>query len=90
MCLLYIPLFHYSIIPLFHYSIMIFIGVKNNALVNQKNIGFGLLSLTIFKILIIDLSSLNTNFKVFVFMLIGLLMLYISYVANKKTDPMLN
>jgi len=67
---------------------MIFIGVKNNALVNQKNIGFGLLSLTIFKILIIDLSSLNTNFKVFV--LIGLLMLYISYVANKKTDPMLN
>ena len=71
---------------------MIFIGVKNSALVNQKNIGFGLLSLTIFKILIIDLSNLNTNFKVFVFMLIGLLMLYISYVANKKTgadvDPL--
>ena len=71
---------------------MIFIGVKNSALVNQKNIGFGLLSLTRFKILIIDLSNLNTNFKVFVFMLIGLLMLYISYVANKKTgadvDPL--
>ena len=63
---------------------MIFIGVNDSALVNQKNIGFGLLSLTIFKILIIDLSSLNTNFKVFVFMLVGMLMLYISYVANKK------
>jgi hypothetical protein len=64
---------------------MIFIGVKNSTLVNQKNIGFGLLSLTIFKILLIDMSNLNTNLKVFVFMLIGLLMLYISYVANKKT-----
>lgn len=64
---------------------MIFIGVNDSALANQKNIGFGLLSLTIFKILIIDLSNLNTNFKVFVFMLVGMLMLYISYVANKKT-----
>ncbi len=63
---------------------MIFLGVNDSALVNQKNIGFGLLSLTIFKILIIDLSNLNTNFKVFVFMLVGMLMLYISYVANKK------
>jgi hypothetical protein len=43
-----------------------------------------LLSLTIFKILIIDLSNLNTNFKVFVFMLVGMLMIYISFVANKK------
>jgi hypothetical protein len=63
---------------------MIFLGVNDSALVNQKNIGFGLLSLTLFKILIIDLSNLNTNFKVFVFMLVGMLMLYISYVANKK------
>ena len=63
---------------------MIFLGVNDSALVNQKNIGFGLLSLTIFKILLIDLSNLNTNFKVFVFMLVGMLMLYISYVANKK------
>jgi hypothetical protein len=63
---------------------MIFLGVYDSALVNQKNIGFGLLSLTIFKILFVDLSSLNTNFKVFVFMLVGILMLYISYVANKK------
>jgi len=63
---------------------MIFLGVNDSALVNQKNIGFGLLSLTIFKILFIDLSNLNTNFKVFVFMLVGMLMLYISYVANKK------
>jgi hypothetical protein len=65
-------------------SYMIFLGVNDSALVNQKNIGFGLLSLTIFKILLIDLSNLNTNFKVFVFMLVGMLMLYISFVAHKK------
>jgi hypothetical protein len=63
---------------------MIFVGVKDETKVNQKNIGFGLLSLTIAKILFVDLVSLNTNFKVFVFMLVGMLMLYISYVANKK------
>lgn len=72
-------------------SYMIFVGVKDNTLVNQKNIGFGLLSLTITKILFIDLGNLNTSFKVFVFMLVGILMLYISYVANKKegadSDP---
>jgi hypothetical protein len=67
---------------------MIFIGVKNSLLVDQKNIGFGLLSLTIFKILFIDLYYLNTNFKIFVFLLVGLLMLYISYVANKKSVDM--
>jgi hypothetical protein len=66
---------------------MIFLGVNDSTLVNQKNIGFGLLSLTIFKILLIDLHNLNTNFKVFVFILVGLLMLYISYVANKKAGP---
>jgi hypothetical protein len=69
---------------------MIFIGVKNSLLVNQKNIGFGLLSLTIFKILFIDLYYLNTNFKIFVFLLVGLLMLYISYFANKKTGAIDN
>lgn len=67
-------------------SYMIFLGVNDSNLVHHKNIGFGLLSLTIFKILLIDLHNLNTNFKVFVFMLVGMLMLYISYVANKKAD----
>lgn len=64
---------------------MIFLGVKNNTLVNQKNIGFALLSLTIFKILFVDLYYLNTNFKIFVFLLVGMLMLSISYIANKKS-----
>ena len=67
-------------------SYMIFLGVNNRDLVPQKNIGFGLLSLTIFKILLIDLHNLNTNFKAFVFMLLGILMLYVSYVANKKAN----
>jgi hypothetical protein len=44
---------------------MIFLGVRNSDLVAQKNIGFGLLSLTVVKILLIDLHNLNTNFKVF-------------------------
>ena len=67
-------------------AFMIFVGIKDSSLVNQKNIGFGLLSLTVIKILFIDLGYLNTSFKVFVFMLVGMLMLYISYTANKKSS----
>ncbi|HWP00437.1 MAG TPA: DUF2339 domain-containing protein [Methylococcus sp.] len=63
---------------------MIFLGVRDNAMENQKNIGFGLLALTIFKILFIDLYYINTNLKVFVFLAVGGLMLTISFIANKR------
>jgi|GEM_PF-1953859 hypothetical protein len=63
---------------------MIFLGVKNSAMENQKNIGFGLFALTIVKILFIDLYSINTNLKVFMFLTVGVLMLAISFVANKR------
>ncbi|NOR81453.1 MAG: DUF2339 domain-containing protein [Methyloprofundus sp.] len=65
---------------------MIFLGVSNSALVNQKNIGFSLLSLTIFKILFIDLHHINTNLKVFVFLIVGGIMLAISFIANKHSS----
>ena len=67
-------------------SFMIYIGVKNSTLVNQKNIGFGLLSLTIFKLLFVDLRIYqNINFKIIIFICVGLFMLFISYIANKRS-----
>lgn len=63
---------------------MIFLGMRNSAMENQKNIGFGLFVLTIFKILFIDLYSINTNLKVFVFLTVGALMLAISFFTNKR------
>jgi hypothetical protein len=69
---------------------MIFLGVKNNANNNQKNIGFGLFALTIFKILFVDLYSINTNLKVFVFMMVGIVMLTISFFANKQLSAKLH
>lgn len=69
---------------------MIFLGVKNNAMSDQKNIGFGLFALTIFKILFIDLHNINTNLKVFVFLMVGVLMLAISFFANKQVSARLN
>ena len=65
-------------------GLMIFIGVTDDKLVNHKNIGFGLLAITIFKLLFIDLFNINTNLKVFIFLTVGILMLVISYVANNK------
>lgn len=69
---------------------MIFLGVKNNSNNNQKNIGFGLFALTIFKILFVDLYSINTNLKVFVFMMVGIVMLAISFFANKQLSAKLH
>jgi hypothetical protein len=66
---------------------MIFLGVRDSTMENQKNIGFGLLALTIFKILFIDLYNINTNLKVFVFLTVGGLMLAISFLANKQASP---
>ena len=65
---------------------MIFLGVSNSMMENQKNIGFSLLSIAIFKILFIDLYHINTNLKVFVFLAVGGLMLTISFIANKQTS----
>lgn len=65
---------------------MIFVGVRNSVMENQKNIGFGLLALTIFKIFFIDLHHINTNLKVFVFLTVGGLMLAISFFANKRVS----
>lgn len=66
---------------------MIFAGIKKPGMENHKNIGFGLFSVTLFKILFIDLYHINTNLKVFVFLSVGGLMLGISYFANKKASP---
>jgi hypothetical protein len=49
-------------------------------------IGFGLLALTVFKILLIVLYHINTNLKVFVFLTVGGLMLAISFIANKRVS----
>jgi len=51
---------------------------------NQKNIGFALLALTILKLIFYDLANVNTNLKVFLFILIGAAIMYVSYNANKK------
>lgn len=70
---------------------LIFIGVNDATLNNHKNIGFSLLSLTILKILFVDLNLYqNPNFKIIVFLLIGFLMLFISYIANKKSQNSLD
>jgi hypothetical protein len=63
---------------------MIYLGVRDSLMENQKNIGFGLLALTIFKIFFVDLHHINTNLKVFVFLTVGGLMLAISFFANKR------
>jgi uncharacterized membrane protein len=61
-------------------------GTRKKSYLNEKNIGFGLLAATILKLIFYDLANVNTDLKVFLFILIGLVILGISYVANKKAE----
>jgi uncharacterized membrane-anchored protein len=45
-----------------------------------------LLWITILKIVFYDLTHVNTNLKVFILIVVGAIMLGVSYYANKKED----
>lgn len=66
---------------------MIFLGIRDKNFSNEKNIGFGLILISILKIFFYDLSHINTNLKVFLFIIMGSIILGISYFANKKKEP---
>jgi hypothetical protein len=63
---------------------MIFLGIKSNKFTNEKNLGLGLIFISILKIFFYDLSHVDTNLKVFLFLILGSIILAISYFAHKK------
>ena len=63
---------------------MVLQGTQKSHYLNEKNIGMCLLAVTIVKLIFYDLGNVNTNLKVFLFILIGLAILGVSYIANKK------
>lgn len=67
-------------------SFMILSGVKKSSLLSEKNIGFALLLFTILKIVIYDLAHIDKNLKVILFILVGGLILGISYFSHRKKE----
>jgi len=67
-------------------SFMIFFGGRNHAVLSEKNLGFTLLLFTILKILIYDLGNVDRNLKVILFILVGLLILGISYFSHTRKN----
>ncbi len=63
---------------------LLFSSELTKGLKDQKIIGFILLTVTIFKLVFYDLSNINTNLKVFLFIIIGAAITAVSYHANKK------
>ncbi len=63
---------------------MLFSAELSSGLRDQKNIGFSLLAMTILKLIFYDLANVNTNLKVFLFIIIGVAITAVSYHANKK------
>ncbi len=64
---------------------MVLRGTQKSHYLNEKNIGMCLLAVTVVKLIFYDLGNINTNLKVFLFILIGLAILGVSYMANKKS-----
>jgi len=63
---------------------MLFSAELSSGFRDQKNIGFSLLAMTISKLIFYDLANVNTNLKVFLFIIIGVAITAVSYHANKK------
>ncbi len=59
---------------------------EKTGLRDQKNIGFALLAATILKLVFYDLANVNTNLKVFLFIIIGAAIMAVAYYKNKN-DP---
>jgi hypothetical protein len=68
---------------------MLFTAGLKNKFRDQKNIGFALLAMTILKVVFYDLANVNTNLKVFLFIIIGSAITAVSYYANKNDDEKL-
>ena len=59
-------------------------GLKNQKNTIEKNIGFGVLGLTVIKIFAYDLSHADSSLKVILLLIIGAFIMGISYISNKK------
>ncbi len=65
-------------------SYLIYRGTKVLNYKPEKILGLVLLGITILKIVFYDLTHVNTNLKVFILIVVGAIMLGVSYYANKQ------
>jgi hypothetical protein len=66
-------------------SFLLFLGIKNSdKYLQEKRIGMTLLAFTLGKIFLYDISHLDTNLKVLLFMITGAIILGLSYFLNTK------
>lgn len=65
-------------------SYLIYRGTKVLNYKPEKILGLVLLGITILKIVFYDLTHVNTNLKVFILIIVGGIMLGISYYANRQ------
>jgi hypothetical protein len=66
-------------------SWMIVMGTHNKSqYLNDKYLGFALLAFSILKVIFYDLRNIGTDLKTFLFIIIGVLILAVSYFANIK------
>jgi len=68
-------------------SLLIYAGIHNEKkYLHEKRIGMLLLAFALGKILLYDISHLDTNLKVLLFMITGSLILGLSYLRSKKEN----
>lgn len=67
-------------------SFLIYLGLNNSERNLEKNIGFGVLALTVLKIFVYDLAEADNTLKVMLLIVVGSLILGVSYFSNLKKD----
>ncbi len=68
-------------------SLLIFLGIKNSEkFMNEKKLGMIVLIFALGKIVFYDISHLDTNLKVLLFIITGVSVLGLSYVLNKNKN----
>jgi uncharacterized membrane protein len=63
---------------------MMTIGTHREKFLSEKSLGFALLIITIIKIFIYDLGNVDKNLKAILFLVLGILILGLSYFASRK------
>jgi uncharacterized membrane protein len=65
---------------------MIYLGLSTKQPLYVKHLGFALLVFTILKILVYDMANVDRNLKVVLFLVVGILILAISYFYNRNKE----
>ena len=69
--------------------VLMVLGFRNNDSIIRK-IALGLIFLTLFKVFLFDISNISTPYRIISFVVLGLILILISYLYNRAHEKLLS